>query len=40
MVEAAKRMDFIDAARLRDEVLAMEDRLSKMEPQTQKEEAK
>ena len=25
MVEAAGRMDFIDAARLRDEVLAMEE---------------
>lgn len=33
MVDAAKRMDFIEAARLRDEVLAMEDQLSKMSQQ-------
>ena len=40
MVEAAKRMDFIDAARLRDEVLAMEERLAKMSAEPQKEESK
>ena len=40
MVEAAGRMDFIDAARLRDEVLAMEERLAKMSAEPQKEESK
>lgn len=30
MVDAAKKMEFIEAARLRDEILAMEERLAKM----------
>lgn len=30
MVEAAKQMNFIEAAQMRDEIIAMEDRLSKM----------
>lgn len=30
MVDAAKRMDFIEAARMRDEILAMEEQLAKM----------
>ena len=30
MVEAAKHMNFIEAAQMRDEIIAMEDRLSKM----------
>ncbi len=30
MVDAAKKMEFIEAARLRDEILAMEERLSKL----------
>ncbi len=30
MVDAAKNMNFIEAAQMRDEIIAMEDRLSKM----------
>ncbi|MDE6065783.1 MAG: excinuclease ABC subunit B, partial [Duncaniella sp.] len=30
MVEAAKQMNFIEAAQMRDEIIAMEDRLAKM----------
>ena len=30
MVDAAKKMEFIEAARLRDEILALEERLSKL----------
>ena len=30
MVEAAKQMNFIEAAQMRDEIIAMEDQLSKM----------
>ncbi|MDE7476003.1 MAG: UvrB/UvrC motif-containing protein [Duncaniella sp.] len=38
MVDAAKRMDFIEAARLRDEILAMEEQLAGMS--TEKSETK
>ena len=30
MMEAAKQMNFIEAAQMRDEIIAMEDRLAKM----------
>ena len=34
MLQAAKDMEFIEAARLRDEVIKLEDRLSKMTDET------
>lgn len=30
MVDAAKRMDFIEAARMRDEIIAMEEQLAEI----------